>query len=195
MHSIEKKIYLGLLVCFLTSMIGVSFAYFTGGVRTTGTGGRASASTADLIYVEYNAGDSSFSLPDAIPGASASKTFSVSVNPTEMQKSATYGIYLNISTNSFVKCSDSNYNATTNACVKDAEELVYTLKDETGATIATGDLLEKTGKIELKKITKTITTDATYRYTFQVTFKNVDGDQNHNKNKSLTGNISVSFAE
>jgi len=194
MHSVEKKIYLGLLVCFLVSIIGVSFAYFTGGVKVTGNGGSTSVDTAKLIQVKYDAGDRTLSLQDAIPGMSTSKSFSVNVTPTEDQDTATYSIQFVIDSNSFVKCSDSNYNANTNACIKNAEELVYTLKDKSGTVLATGDLLEKTGTLEILKLTKTVSASTTFDYTLEVSYKNLNADQNHNMNKALAGNVVVAFS-
>lgn len=192
MKSIEKKIYLGLLVCMLVSVVGTSFAYFTKSVSFTGSGGSVNASTADLIKVSYNAGQA-INLENAAPGATGSKSFTVSVTPTTSQKSATYSIFLNITTNGFTKCTSSN-KTTENDCILDAEELVYTLKDSTGATIKTGDLLDQTGKIELTKLTKTVESETDYTYTFEITFKNTAGDQNHNANKTFTSTIGVEFA-
>jgi len=196
MRSMEKKIYLGLLVCLLVSMVGVSFAYFTMSTTIGGTGGATKGSTADLISVKYDAGSSTLELTNAVPGLGKEKSFSVIVTPTNNEKSVTYAIMLNISSNNFVKCSDSNYNATTNACTKNAEELVYTLMDKNGTTIATGDLLGKTGKITLAKQTKSnITAATTYEYKLNITFKNTNADQNHNINKTFAGNINVEFAD
>lgn len=191
LHSIEKKILLGLLVCLLVSVVGISFAYFTAGVATSGTGSSVQGSTADLIKVSYDAGTNAFSLTDAYPGKSASKNFTVNVTPTDAQPSATYAIKFVIDTNTFVKCSATNYNASTNACIIDANELVYTLKNGAGETVATGDLLGITGEVALAtESNKTASTT----YTLEIAFLDTGSDQNHNVNKSLTGSIKVEFA-
>lgn len=198
MHSMEKKIYLGLLVCLLVSIVGTSFAYFASSTAIGGEGGKTEFKTADMVGVKFDAGDSSINLQNAIPSVGKEKGFSVTVTPTNKTQSITYGIYLDISSNSFVKCSDSNYKAddpNRNACTKDAQELVYTLMDEEGNVIATNDLLEKNGKILLAKETKTTATEAVYIYKLNVTYKDTGADQNHNANKSFIGSLSVEFAQ
>lgn len=195
LHSKEKILILGLSVCALIITIGYSFAYFTTGIKVINNGGSgASATTQDLLSVTYDAGSKILSLTDAYPNKKASKDFNIILTPVGETKSATYAINLNISSNSFVKCNDTNYNVNTNACLKDAEELVYYLKS--GDTVlATGDITEKTGVIELLKQTKTSDTETVYNYTFEIEFKNTNSDQNHNLNKDLAANLEVVFAE
>lgn len=198
MRSLEKKVYLGLLVCLLVSIIGTSFAYFVSTAAIDGEGGKTNMKTADLIGVKFDAGDSSINLQNIMPGTGKEKSFNITVSPTSSLQQVTYAIYLNISTNSFVKCTDENYVAedpNKNACIKNAEELVYKLMDEDGTVIATGDLLEKNGKLLLSKETKNVTVETTFNYKLDVTYKDVNADQNHNANKSFGGVISVEFAE
>jgi hypothetical protein len=38
--------------------------------------------------------------------------------------------YLNLTSNTFVKCDDHNYDELTNACEKGAKEITYTIKDK-----------------------------------------------------------------
>lgn len=195
MNLVEKKIYLGLLVCLLVSIIGVSFAYFAGGVNVGGTGSATNATITDLLEVTYDAGSKAISLPaDAIPGAKDSKTFSVTVKPNEKQKSATYAINLKINSNSFVKCTSSN-KTDANNCTLNATELYYALKDSSGSVIKSGDLAGQSGTIELEKVTRTVTSTTAYNYTLDVEFKNTGADQNHNANKSFSGTVEVVFAE
>lgn len=195
LHSVEKMIIIVLVVCGVISMIGYSFAYFVSGVKLTGDGANTTGTTADMIKVSYDAGDSALSFVNAYPGKSASKNFSITVTPTSDMNSAKYAIKLNIDTNTFVVCSDANYNASTNACVKNAEELIYTLKDGNGTTLATGDITTKTGEVVVYTDTKTTNVETVYNYTLEITFKNTNSDQNHNTNKSLTGSLKVEFAE
>lgn len=198
MHSVEKKIYLGLLVCLLVSVVGTSFAYFVSSTAFGGEGGKTNMKTADLVKVEFDAGDSSLNLVNAVPGLGKEKGFSVNITPTTNNDSVTYSINLNITENLFVKCDDTNYKAEDpdkNACTKDADELVYTLMDDSNNVIATGDLLGKSGKSLLIKETKTVTEEATFNYKLNITYKDTGADQNHNANKSFVGTISVEFAE
>lgn len=195
MHSVEKMIIIVLVVCGVISLAGYSFAYFVSGVKINGNGSNTSGTTTGMTKVKYDAGGSSLSFVNAYPGKSASKNFSITVTPTSGMNSVKYAVKLNIDTNTFVVCNDTNYNTITNACVKNAEELVYTLKDGNGATLATGDITTKTGEVVIYTDTKTTSVEAVYNYTVEITFKNTNADQNHNKNKSLTGNLKVEFAQ
>lgn len=198
MHSVEKKIYLGLLVCLLVSIVGTSFAYFVSSTTIGGEGGKTDMKTADLVGVKFDAGDSAINLQNAVPGLGKEKGFSVTVTPNNDTSSVTYAINLNITENTFVKCDDTNYKAddpNRNACTKDAEELVYTLMDDSNNVIATGDLLGKTGTVLLAKETKSVAEETTFNYKLNVTYKDTGADQNHNANKSFVGAISVEFAE
>ena len=198
MHSVEKKIYLGLLVCLLVSVVGTSFAYFVSSTTINGEGGRTNMTTADMVGVKFDAGDSAINLQNAMPGLGKEKGFAVIFTPTSNTKTVTYAIKLNITENTFVKCDDTNYKAdepNQNLCTKDAEELVYTLMDEEGNTLATGDLLGKTESLILKKETKTVDVETTFNYKLNVTYKDTNADQNHNANKSFVGSLSVEFAQ
>lgn len=198
MHSVEKKIYLGLLVCLLVSIVGTSFAYFVSSTTIGGEGGKTDMKTADLVGVKFDAGDSSINLQNAVPGLGKEKGFAVIVTPNANTQSVTYAININITENTFVKCDDTNYKAEDpdrNACTKDAEELVYTLMDDSNNVVATGDLLGKNGATLLIKETKTATEETTFNYKLNVTYKDTGADQNHNANKSFVGTISVEFAE
>ena len=198
MHSVEKKIYLGLLVCLLVSVVGTSFAYFVSSTTINGEGGRTNMTTADMVDVKFDAGDSAINLQNAMPGLGKEKGFAVMFTPTSNAKTVTYAIKLNITENTFVKCDDTNYKAdepNQNLCTKDAEELVYTLMDEDGNVLATGDLLGKTEGIILKKETKTADVETTFNYKLNVTYKDTKADQNHNANKSFAGSLSVEFAQ
>lgn len=195
LHSKEKYLILALLVCALVVTFGYSFAYFTTGVVVSSDGKNGvSASTQELQKVTYDAGSKLLSLIDAYPGMKANKKFSITLEPSGELNSATWAIKLNISSNDFEKCSEANYDATSNACTKDAEELVYTLKS--GDTIlATGDITDKVGEIELFKDTKTVDVETSFDYVLELEFKDSKNDQNHNLNKSLVATLNVMFAE
>lgn len=198
MHSLEKKIYLGLLICLLVSIVGTSFAYFVSSTTIGGEGGKASLKTADMVGVKFDAGDASLDLQNAVPGLGKEKGFSVTVTPNGSAQSITYAIKLNITANTFVKCDDTNYKVddpNRNMCTKDAQELVYTLMDGDDTTIATGDLLAKSGELLLLKETKNTDTEAVYDYKLNITYKDTGADQNHNANKSFVSTLSVEFAQ
>ena len=191
----KKNYLLGVLGVLLIVGIGISFAYFVSGVLFSGEGSGVTLEPGDMIKVSYDAGNGSLNTEGMIPGDSTSKDFSVTVTPTETEKEATYGIFLNITENTFVKCDDTNYNDLTNACTRDAQELTYTIKDkDSGTTLKTGDLTGVTGKIKLLTETKTVDIETTFNYTITITFVDTGADQNHNQNKTFNGNIEVEFS-
>lgn len=203
MDSLEKKILLGVLICFAVSLFGTSMAYFVSSTRVTGSGASVSATTAELVGVSYDAGSSALSLTNAKPGDSASKTFSVTVAPGSLENTATYAIKLNISSNGFVKCTNSNrvdngYASTTNLCSLNAVELRATLRrnNASGTILANNiDLTGVTTDTILYTDTQSPSSETTYTYYLTIEFVNTGYDQNHNKNKTFTGSISVEFAE
>lgn len=198
MHSWEKKIYLGLLVCLLVSIVGTSFAYFVSSTTINGEGGKTNMTTADMVGVKFDAGSDKINLENITPGIGKEKGFAVTVTPTSNTKTITYAIKLNITVNDFVKCTDTNYKAEEpdrNACTKDAQELVYTLMDKDGTIIATGDLLGKSGDLIIAKQTKTVNEETQFEYKLNITFKNTGADQNHNVNKTFESSLNVEFAQ
>ena len=192
----KKNYFLSVIGVLLVVGIGISFAYFISEVLFSGEGSDVTLEPGDFIRVIYDAGDTPLSLANVIPGDVASKDFTVTVIPTDTEKEATYGIYLDLSNNTFVKCDDTNYNELTNACEKNAQELVYRIKDkDSGDILATGDLTGVTGRVELLKETKTVDSETTFNYTIEIEFVETNADQNHNANKTLNGEIVVEFAE
>ena len=192
----RKNIIIGVVGVLLVVGVGISFAYFVSEVLFSGSGSSVTATTGDMIQVIYDAGDAPLDGSGLIPGDSVSKDFTVTVIPTDTEKEATYAIYLDITNNSFVKCDDTNYNDLTNICTKDAEELTYTITDKDSNTVlATGDLTGATGKIKLLTETKTVDTETPFKYTITITFKDTGADQNHNQNKTFTGDVVVEFSE
>lgn len=190
MSVAKKNIILATILCVSITLIGVSFAYFISSVNITGTGSEASGTTANLIKVSYDAGSSDLNLEGAIPGDLASKQFSVKLTPTTSEKSATYAIVLDISNNTFEKCTDAS-----NGCTLNANELTYTLKGSDGSTLASGDITEATDKVTILKETKTADVETTYNYTLEINYVETNADQNHNANKTFTSNVKVEFAE
>ena len=186
----KKNMILSSIICVSIVLIGISFAYYTSQVIFSGSGSTASGSTANLIKVTYDAGSSALNLENAIPGDIASKNFSIKITPTTSEKTVTYAIMLDISNNTFEKCTDNS-----NGCTLNANELTYTLKDSDGSTLASGDLTEATGKITLYKETKTVDVETTFNYTLEINFVETNADQSHNTNKEMAGSIKVEFAK
>ena len=189
----KKSVLLSIIGVLLVIGVGITFAYFSSGVEVSGEGSTVELEPGDMIKVTYDAGDSSLNSTNLIPGDTVSKSFTVTVTPTKTEKTAVYAIYLDLTNNTFVKCDDSNYNSITNACIKDYEELTYTIKDGDNV-LATGDLTGQTGKIKLLTESKTVDSETTFTYTLEITFKETNADQNHNMEKVMNGNIKVEFS-
>ena len=191
----KKSFLFSLIAVLLVVGVGFTFAYFVSGVNLTGNGSTVQGDTSDLIEVIYDAGDSALTLNNAIPGDSASKDFTVTIRPTATEKEATYGIFIDLNQNTFVKCDDTNYNDLTNQCTKNAGEITYQITDEDGVVLASGDLTGQSGKIKILTETKTVDTETVYHYTLTITFEDTGADQNHNQNKALGGDVVVEFSE
>ena len=191
----KKNVILSIVGVLLVLGIGISFAYYVSQVLISGDGSDVSVTPGEMIKVTYDAGGGIINSEGMVPGDIATKNFTVTVTPTEKEKEATYSIILNITENTFVKCDDSNYNDITNACQKDAEELVYRLKDSDNQVIAEGSLMGVTGEIKLITETKTVDVQTTYNYTLEIEFIDTGYDQNHNQNKIFNGSVEVEFDE
>lgn len=193
LHNDEKLIILAIVVCIFVGLFGFSFAYYTAGAPgITGSGNGITGTTANnLNDVAFDAG-SKLNLENAYPESKATKTFSVQINNSNP---VSYTIKLNISENTFEKCTnDGNekdtYKAGTNECEIGAKELVYTLKkgntvigtEKTDITNATGSitLYSETGKGDID-------------YTLEIEYVDTGKDQNHNMNKTFTGELKVEF--
>ena len=126
----KKNVLVGVIAVLLVLGIGISFAYFVSGVLVSGNGSNVSITPGDMLKVEYDAGSSNLLGNKLMPGDSVSKDFSVTITPTETEKEVIYGIFINLTNNTFVKCDDSNYDELTNACEKGVSEITYTIKDK-----------------------------------------------------------------
>lgn len=193
--TFNKKFLFIIVGVLLICAIGVSFAYFAPGDGAYGAGAGASGDPIDLIKVTYDAGTSALTTTNLTPGNSTSKAFTVKVEPTSDENTTTYAIYLDITSNTFAYCDSTNYDSVTNPCTEGASELSYNLKGSDGSIIATGDITAKTGKITLATETKTVDTATTYNYTLEIVFNDTNTSQNHNSNKSISGNVLVEFVE
>ncbi|MBE6154132.1 MAG: hypothetical protein E7163_00950 [Firmicutes bacterium] len=188
------KLLLIILLLVLVVTIGISYAYFIIGVNFNVDTDENYGKAPGLLKVDYNAGTSALTANGIMPGDSISKDFSVTVTPTD-RVTVTYVIKIDIDTNTFKKCDDTTWLDFENECIKNANELVYTLKDDKGIIIANGYLEGKTGDIIIEKKEKKVTAKTTYNYNLTLEFKDTDADQNHNVNATFIGNLIVEFAD
>ena len=192
----KKNVLVGVIAVLLVLGIGISFAYFVSGVLVSGKGSDVTLEPGDMLKVEYDAGSSKLVGDKLMPGSIVSKDFSVTITPTATEKEVMYGIFLNLTNNTFVKCDDHSYDELTNACEKGAKEITYTIKDkDTNRELARGDLTGKSGKIKLLTEEKEVESKTVFNYTITITFEDTRKDQNHNQNKGIEGNIEVEFTE
>ena len=192
----KKNVLVGVIAVLLVLGIGISFAYFVSGILVSGNGSNISITPGDMLKVEYDAGSSNLLGNKLMPGDSVSKDFSVTITPTETEKEVIYGIFINLTNNTFVKCDDSNYDELTNVCSKGEEEISYTLTNkDTEEILASGDLTGKSGKIRLITEEKEVESKRVFNYMITITFKDTGKDQNHNQNKGIEGNIEVEFSD
>ena len=192
----KKNVLIGVIAVLLVLGIGISFAYFVSGVLVSGKGSDVTLEPGDMLKVEYDAGSSKLVGNKLMPGDSVSKDFSVTITPTTTEKEVMYGIFLNLTNNTFVKCDDDNYDELTNACEKGAKEITYIIKDkDTNRELAKGDLTGKSGKIKLLTEEKEVESKTVFNYTITITFEDTRKDQNHNQSKGIEGNIEVEFTE
>ena len=192
----KKNVLIGVIAVLLVLGIGISFAYFVSGVLVSGKGSDVTLEPGDMLKVEYDAGSSKLVGNKLMPGDSVSKDFSVTITPTTTEKEVMYGIFLNLTNNTFVKCDDHNYDELMNACEKGAKEITYTIKDkDTNRELARGDLTGKSGKIKLLTEEKEVESKTVFNYTITITFEDTRKDQNHNQSKGIEGNIEVEFTE
>lgn len=186
-HNDEKLIMIAIMVCALAGLFGFSFAYFTVGapVPTGSAGDGISATTIDnLNNTTFNAG-TKLNLENAYPGAKDSKTFSVNLGT----ETASYTIKLNITRNTFEKCTNENYAADSNECELDANEITYTLKRGSQVIKENVDITTATGAITLATENQT----GKVNYTLEVEYHETNKDQNHNMNKILEAELDVEF--
>ena len=116
------------------------------GVTVSGEGSKTELKPADMLKVSYDAGSNSINLANAMPGTTASKDFSVTVTPTESEKSVTYAIVLDISNNNFEKVN--------------VNELEYTLKSKEGSVLSSLEITYKeTGSDQNHNANKTFSSN------------------------------------
>ncbi len=197
----EKILILGVVLITLVSGLTYSFAYFVSGVDIKGTGAEMSGKTAKLTDVTFKGG-AQINVTNIVPGDTSEKDFTVTIKPGQNSKETevTYEVFLNVSSNTFTKCTGNEQTEETGQGCDSTknDELTYSLYEgETKLNTKNNNLLDAkdSSKISLGTITKKITeTEQTFNYQFKIEWQDTGKNQNHNKNKTFTGSISVEFA-
>ena len=162
------------IMTVLTTLVGVTFAYFTGTI--SGTPGDVSVTTDLIGGVTFDGGQAFTTANDIEPGWSESKTFSVSAAPSNHEQK----ILVKMSyTNGFT---DMLCKVTSKATVSGAKGEVQLVTNET-------DLQEVT----LVEITFPASNELqTIEYTLAMEFPDTGENQNEQQGKEFNGTL---FAE
>ena len=193
----NKKIILALGITLLIFVVGVTYAYFQGQSNNganidtnvlTGTTDNLSFSFGEEINIfatEENFGEGMGDISDSTTG-----TAILSANNTTNTATATYNIYLIIEENNFEYTTDNQ-----------TPEIVLNVTDPNGNKVEniTGlvhyedgfDITTRTGGFLLIPDYEISATDVqtVQDWNIEITFVNLDSDQNANTNKTLTGKL------
>ncbi len=154
-----------------------TFAYFTASVQGNGDASSIVVHTASIGTITYTNGDT-LSLPNALPGATDTKTFTVK-SDASTTSDIQYGLKWTNVTNELTEGTDS--------------ELVYTIsgsadKNGTPITVTEANCPRQDGSISG---TATLKPGETHTYTLTVTFKETYSAQNSNQDKNFKAKIEV----
>ncbi|MEG1995767.1 MAG: InlB B-repeat-containing protein [Bacilli bacterium] len=174
MEKNNKKVILTLSIVsaltLLLAVVGITYAYFTANVIGNDKASSMIVNTGTLS-VDFIDGPQ-ISLPNAMPGASVTKTFKV-INTGTVP--VHYNIRWDKVVNTFATKSD----------------LVYEVKRSTGKVI-TGEAVAPEFNEYLPGATDLIINkDEMHEYTFKITFKETGAAQNDNQGKSFSGMLQV----
>lgn len=172
------------IATLLVAIVGATFAWFSATVsgNNTASSVKVQAGTLGITYAD---GSSNINLTNAMPGATAYKTFTIQ---NTGQIAANYTIRWKNITNGFVKTTVSG---------TPTDNLVYKLQmaDATsqGGTYITQSetAVPATGATTQIGGTGIIPASVTQSYKLTVTFKELNADQNSNQGKTFVGNIEV----
>ena len=120
---LEKFLLLVCIFCGLVFTASYSFAYYAIKIDTNLNNLDVDVDTSYVPKVVYNAGQA-LNINNLFPGYSSTKTFSVEFVPNKDIKSIDLVIDLNITNNTFSKCTSKTAD---NDCTVNASELVYKL--------------------------------------------------------------------
>ena len=200
MNKKNKILLIIATITFLSMVIGATYAYFfmqgnhSGTIDTsviTGTTDLLSFNFGDSIYIQANQdnfGEGMGNLSDSTTG-----TALLRAGDTTSSTSATYNIYLIIETNDFIYTTSEG-----------TPEILLNVTDPNGNKVEniTGlvhyedgfDITTRTGGFLLVpdyQISATNTSETIQDWNIEVTFVNLDTDQQANTNKTLTGKLYI----
>jgi len=158
----------------IATAVGVTFAYFT--ATMNGTPANVLASTASVGTITFNGGADFTTANDIIPGWSESKTFSITVAPSDVSQTV------------YVKMTYNNNLPDLKCRVLPVEDgaLGDVVLDKTG-TDSTIVLVSKT--FEANKKPQTVT------YTLDMSFPDTGENQNESQGKTFEGTLFADLGE
>lgn len=163
------------IATLLVAIIGATFAWFSATVTGNDTASSVVVETA-TIGITYTDGNE-INLQNALPGATASKTFTVAATRGSTIDQS-YTINWDITAFNFANKADLVYSLTG---TPDGDGTAVN-KSETAMPTSTGTSEIGTG---------TLKPDESHSYNLTVTFKETGSDQNANQGKSFAGKIQV----
>ena len=182
------------IATLLVAVVGATFAYFTATVTGNDKASSVIVKTAEIGTVTFTDGDE-LKLENALPGATFSKTFTISSSATSTM-AVKYGVQLIDVTNSIGN-----------------DELEYTLKGTVqNSSDITGTLIAGTSGDSPQSKTISTTSGSTtttidlgtgtlgnkgekHSYTLDIHFKETGSNQNSNQNQSFSGKIHVTTGD
>lgn len=186
-------IYITIIMLFVAIVVGITYAFFAGGVTNTGNVS-VDVTTSDQVSITYTTGKD-LELDATEPGMSEEGYFDITVSGGS-GVTTVYNVILNITSNSFVH--DQTAGHTTDS------EITYSFYYSTDsgnnktwtAITENADLTAVTGNVNLatNEILTSSSSDVTKYYKLVINYPNLPKDQSYNMNKSLTGTISFEDA-
>lgn len=165
------------IATLLVAIIGATFAWFSVTVQGNDQASSIIVTTAVLGSVVFTDGNV-IDLSNIQPGANATKTFTVSNTTSGVTEDYSYDIYLNITANTLSAAADGQF--------------VHSLsgtKNGSGTLVTVAEAAVPTATTKLG--TGVLAGTETHTYTYNISFKNTDSNQNAAQGKTFSGALSV----
>ncbi|MEG1015635.1 MAG: TasA family protein [Bacilli bacterium] len=170
------------IATLLVAIIGATFAYFTASVTGNDKASSIIVNTATIASIDFQDGPL-ITLPNALPGDSVEKTFTIALSGTEVTTVAMAYEVLFTTTNNGID--DLNYTLTcTNAAGVPTTAGINSLKTPlTNTKIGSGTFAAGVTAL-----------DRTHTWKIVVKFPETGSNQNSQQGKAFTGALQVKFA-
>lgn len=186
----SKKIFFiyaaGVLV-LISTLIGITFAYFSTTIIGNDSASSINTTTANLGNITFIDGDA-INIDNIYPGWSDTKTFTVANTESGATEEISYAVFLYVETNTITPVA--------------AGAFKYSLtgtSTNSGTTISLSDQIVPYGATGpatiLLSADGVLNGEDTHTYTFTIEFEETDADQNAAQGKSFSGVLQVNVAD